>query len=343
MPEREASLSRAEPKTCCLCGFEGVRILSEEGEEDPVLHISCNRCADYRVPGTTVTQLSMIRKREGGLDQRYPELVGRLHLVSGHTRELRLMGGGPVQLTLDGASAVARAAPEHVVDRLDRLLLNLARMTPRIGRELEIRAAWDQPLGYCRDLEDLVALVIHLGEAGLIRCDRKRFAVAKEGRVVLSASGWERSRELRRRPPTSARHLALVAVPSGDDGLALFRTGIVPGVEEAGYVPFRPAPVEGTAALDTEAAARIREARFVVADAGDGDPGVHALGGFARGVGTPVIWTAREDRRDRLRFALPPEDLLVWSEPKELAEPLRLRILALMGWGPAEGLDSGSG
>jgi hypothetical protein len=342
MPEREASPSRAEPRTCCLCGFEGVRILSEGVGEDPLLHISCNRCADYLVPGTTATRLSMIRKREGGLDQQYPELVGRLHLVSGHTRELRLMGGGPVQLTLEGACALVRAAPEHVVDRLDRLLLNLARMSPRIGRELEIRAAWDQPLGYCRDLEELVALVLHLAESGLIRCDRRRFAVAKEGRVILSAAGWERSRDLRRWPPTSARRVAFVAVPSGDDGSALFREGILPGVEGAGYVPFRPPPADGTEALDTEAAAGIREARFVVADAGDGDPGVHALGGFARGVGVPVIWTAREGRRGGLRVALAPEDLLIWSEPGELAEPLRLRILALMGRGPAQGLDAAS-
>jgi hypothetical protein len=229
------------------------------------------------------------------------------------------------------------------VDRLDRLLLNLARMSPRIGRELEIRAAWDQPLGYCRDLEDLVVLVLHLAEAGLIRCDRRRFAVAKEGPVVLSAAGWERSRELRRRPPTSARQVAFVAVPSGDAGSALFEEGIRPGVEGAGYVPFRPAATDETATLDTDAAARIREARFVVADAGDGDPVVHALAGFARGVGVPVIWTAREGFPGELRVALPPEDLIVWSEPGGLVEPLRLRILALMGRGPVEGLDSGSG
>jgi hypothetical protein len=341
IPDRAAS--RPEQQTCCLCGNEGVRILDEGGEDDPLLHVSCNRCADYLVHETTAAHLSMVRRREGGLDQQYPELVGRLHLISGHTRELRLMGGGPVQLTLDEASAVVRAVPEHVVDRLDRLVLNLARMSPRIGRELEVRAAWDQPLGYCRDLEDLVALVVHLSEAGLIRCDRRRFAVAKEGRVALSPAGWERARELRRRPPAASRHVAFVAVFPGEEGSALFKDGIRPGVEGAGYVPRRRIPPDGRESLDTEAAAGIREVRFVVADAGEGDPGVHALAGFARGVGVPVIWTAREGALDEVRFALPPKDLITWSEPGSVAEPLRLRVLALMGRGGADGLDSGSG
>jgi hypothetical protein len=343
MPASDSASSRAEQQTCCLCGYEGVRILAEGGEEDPLLHISCNRCADYLVSTATAARLAMIRRREGGLDQQYPELVGRLHLISGHTRELRIMGGGPVQLTLDGACAVVRAAPEHVVDRLDRLLLNLARMSPRIGRELELRAAWDQPLGYCRDLEDLVALVVHLSESGLIRCDRRRFAVAKEGRVALSAAGWERARELRRRPRTAERHLVFVALPPGNEAAALFEEGIRPGVEGAGYLPFRRVPGEGAEALDLEAAARIREARFVVADAGGGDAGVHALAGFARGVGVPVVWTARDGSLDHLRFALHPDDPILWSEPEEVADPLRLRILALIGWGGADGLDPGSG
>jgi hypothetical protein len=282
----------------------------------------------------------MVRRREGGLDQQYPELVGRLHLISGHTREVRLMGGGPVQLTVDGVSAVVRAVPEHVVDRLDRLLLNLARMSPRIGRELELRAAWDQPLGYCRDLEDLVALVVHLSEAGLIRCDRRRFAVAKEGRIALSAAGWERARELRRRPRTSDRHLAFVALPPDEKASALFGEGIRPGVEGAGYLPFRRVPGSGAEGLDKEAAARIRESRFVVADAGRGDAGVHALVGFSIGVGVPVIWTCQDDARDKVRFDLHPDDPIRWSEPGEVPEQLELRILALMGRGGAADFHS---
>jgi len=336
MPPSE-NPNRPDQKVCCLCGFEGVRAWAEGDDDAPLIQISCNRCADYLVFEETAKHLSMIRKREGGIDHRFPELVGRLHLISGHTRELRLMGGGPVHLSEDGALAIVRVAPEHVVDRLDRFLLNLARMSPHMGRELEIRAAWDQPLGYCRDLEELVALVVHLSEAGAVRCDRRSFAVAKEGKVSLTPHGWQRARTMLRRPPMEARSLAFVALGPASSEREAWENGIRPAVEAAGYAPYLPDPGPEGCRLGVEAAARIRESRFLVADGTGQDPWVHAAAGFARGLDLPVIWTCFEEDTRQLRIDLPPGDLIAWADASGLCEPLRLRILALIGRGEWEG------
>ena len=335
----DASASGSEPRTCSLCGFEGVRT-RQEAESPSLHHISCNRCSDYLVTQEAAEHLSRIRRREGGADQQYPELVGRLHLISGHTRELRLMGGGPAHLTEAGATAVVRAAPSHVVDRLDRFLLNLARMSPRIGRELEIRAAWDQPLGYCRDLEELVAFVVHLAEAGLIRCDRRSFTVAKEGRLALTVAGWERVRELRHLPRVTARRIGFVAI-GGNSPDGLWENGIHPGVEAAGYVAYRPFPDDGTRVLSLESAARIRESRFVVADVSDHDPWVYAAGAFGQGVGVPVIWTCREGEASTIRVEAGSSVVLPWAWPEVLRSRLAPMILALLGRGPRWEHDEG--
>ena len=335
----DAPASGSEPRTCSLCGFERVRV--RQGGGSPSLHhVSCNRCSDYLVTGEAAEHLSRIRRREGGADQEYPELVGRLHLISGHTRELRLMGGGPVHLTEAGATAVVRAAPSHVVDRLDRFLLNLARMSPRIGRELEIRAAWDQPLGYCRDLEELVGFVVHLAEAGLVRGDRRSFTVAKEGKLSLTAAGWERARELRQRPRVAARRIGFVAI-GGKAPDGLWGNGIRPGVEEAGYVAFRPSPENGPGILSLENAARIRESRFVVADVSDHDPWVYAAAAFGQGVGVPVLWTCRERETSAIRVEAGSSVVLPWAWPEVLRSRLAPMILALLGRGPGWEHDEG--
>jgi hypothetical protein len=320
--------------TCCLCGFEDVRVKEQTSGPPRLLEVTCNRCADYVVPEDTMNTLSMVRKREGTAHRRFPDLVGKLHLVPGYNREMRLLGIGPIQLTEDGAVGIVRAAPFEAMDRLDRFLLNLGRISAHVGQELEIRAAWDQPLGYCANLEELVAFVRHLAEAELARCDHRQFAVAKEGPLTLTVKGWERVRELRRRPSALRGAVCFVAAGPDPAGKALFDEAIAPALQEAGYVPVRVDRAEDPGRVDDEVLVRMHGSRLVVADVTGHPREVYFQGAYALGRGLPVIWTCSEADSAALRLELPRQELVTWSDAAQLRERLSLRILSLLGEGP---------
>ena len=80
--------------------------------------------------------------------------------------------------------------------------------------------------------------------------------------------------------------------------------------------------------------ARIRECRFVVADATEHKNGVYFEAGYAMGMGLPVIWMCHKDDMDKAHFDTSHLNHIVWDDVGELRRSLANRILALIGRGP---------
>ena len=117
-----------------------------------------------------------------------------------------------------------------------------------------------------------------------------------------------------------------------------FEKGIKPAVEDAGYEPLRIDRKEHINKIDDEIIAEIRRSRFLVADFTHGEDGarggVYYEAGFAHGLGIPFIFTCRDDTVETLHFDTNHYSHIVWSDPMDLREKLKNRILAVIGEGP---------
>jgi nucleoside 2-deoxyribosyltransferase len=112
--------------------------------------------------------------------------------------------------------------------------------------------------------------------------------------------------------------------------------GIEPAVSDAGYQAIRVDAQEFNSDVVERIIAGIRESRFVVADVTGQRNGVYFEGGFALGLGLPVIWMCREDEVEKLHFDTRQLNHIVWKDSATIREKLSRRILATIGRGSAK-------
>ncbi|MCY2990641.1 MAG: phage portal protein, partial [Planctomycetota bacterium] len=98
--------------------------------------------------------------------------------------------------------------------------------------------------------------------------------------------------------------------------------------------------VLGLGAIVYEIIARIKESRFVVADVTQHRNGVYFEGGYAMGMGLPVIWMCHQDDLQKTHFDTSHLNHIVWSDTAELRKNLANRILATIGRGPLKKRDA---
>ena len=117
---------------------------------------------------------------------------------------------------------------------------------------------------------------------------------------------------------------------------AIWREGLKPAIEEAGYEPVRLDETEHNNKICDEIIAKIRRARFVVADFTGQSSGVYYEAGFAAGLGIPVIFTCRrrDDDRDDLHFDVRQFNTIDYADVADLRSELTTRISATIGDGP---------
>lgn len=141
---------------------------------------------------------------------------------------------------------------------------------------------------------------------------RRGVAVAPEPRRTLEG----------RNPPLRAFIAMRIGQTETD---RLFRTSLYPTLRKAGLAPVRIDRVEFNDDIDDRIVAEIRRADLVVADLTFARPSVYYEGGFATGLGKPVIYTARRDHfrpqpsdpfgNLRVHFDLQMKNIIAWSTP----------------------------
>ncbi len=132
-----------------------------------------------------------------------------------------------------------------------------------------------------------------------------------------------------------------------DDAMEnVWRDGIKPAIEDAGYKALRIDRKEYTNKIDDEIIAEIRRSRFVVCDVTceliehNGEQiaihrgSVYYEAGFAHGLNIPLIFTCRKDVLEKIAFDTRQYPHIVWGTPEELRYNLATRIAAVVGDGP---------
>ena len=315
---------------CPLCGWAEVhpRPLdpADDGSVPRRWQIACLRCGDYLVGEDDARDLLDVRSGGPPIEPSPFFPLGELHLVSGHLRELALLGGDPVHVTAEVATNLAKSAPRGVTERIDRLLLNLARRSLFGGEILEGELNLDYPLGYCRGPEEFEFFLRHLDGTGLVTSE---MFGGPEYTVYLTVAGWARVQELER--PTTETRQCFVAM-SFDPGLArVFERGIAPAVEAADYRPLVLSEVEHADQVNERIVLELNRSRFVVADFTGQRQSVYFEAGYALGRGIPVIWTCRASEREALHFDTRQYNYIFWEDEEDLRERLYTRIKTMLG------------
>ena len=221
-----------------------------------------------------------------------------------------------------------RPLPVH--ERADRLLRLIADQARIVGDIVSIydstptAYAWSESTNWI----EVDYLLDYLKQRGWVQ--RQGFSG-----YTVAVDGYNRIAEQAANIDSSQAFVAMWFDDSMDE---VFETGLKTAIVEAGYSPLRIDRKDHINKIDDEIIAELRRSRFLVADFTHGDGGarggVYYEAGFAHGLGLPVIFTCREDAIESLHFDTSHYSHVVWSNPTELREKLKTRILAVIGQGP---------
>jgi hypothetical protein len=219
--------------------------------------------------------------------------------------------------------------PPNFHEQSNILLLELEKRTDFAGHYFKFDLDWPQWLSlcYCNNKGEFIELLKFLSEEGRIKEERAE----KFGTYKITPKGWAYLEDLKKvRPDSLQGFVAMSFDPSMDD---IYKQGLFPGIDDAGYKPYRVDAEEHLDKIDDRIIAQIRRSRFVVADFTGQKAGVYFEAGYALGLGIPVLWTCRRDEVEKLHFDIRQYNCIFWSSAAELREKLQYRIEANFGRG----------
>lgn len=254
--------------------------------------VDCATCGNYEITGSL-------------LASQFPLPESERYRMSFWCKRRQLEGRGPPMLSNHTIGAIVAQLPNPPAhQKPDLLLVSLTLRNPVPGRDINIDEWRERSLACARDQEEL---------RFFLECLRAREHIVMGARSVsITGDGWERAAQLADRPETS--RTAFVAMKFNDEMLALWPTAFVPAIQRAGFEPRLANNPQHNEQIDARIVTEVRQCRFVIADVTFAPTGVYFEAGYALGIGRPVIWTCRSDRKGR-SAAIDPRPM---SEPHVL-------------------------
>jgi hypothetical protein len=310
------------------------------------LFFGCPRCGDFRIGEGDRKGLLKGRRWDGeppsSTADSFPPVIiepderaaleyplDRMHLLSGYLRELTVAGHGGATLTSESATAMADAAPRTVSDCTNRLLLNLAAMSRFAGQRHRIDGPDDYPLAYGTNGAELMFMLDHLMQDGLLNGPPVRSDPPIFDWAAVSLKGWARVEQLRSKATSFTQ--AFVAMTFDTALEWIYSSAIAIAVRDAGYQPLILIKQEHADRVDERIVLELNRSRFVIAEFAQHRPSVYFEAGYAVGRGVPVIWTCRAEDYEGAHFDTRQYNHIVWKTAEELRERLYTRIKVVVG------------
>lgn len=339
-------------KPCPICGYkDGLsNIFNVHGAYAYEVEIICPCCGHYGYP----TTYPMLHRFGPGHVVKNTEGY-QLTAFIGLTRENAIHDSGSelyeIKNIKDFVEYSITQAPVTVSDKIDRLVMNLSRMSTYYGDVIEILNDRDYPLGYCKNAYELASLIEYLTSS------KKQYLLLKGPGYYLSVDGWDRVRELITHSVLSSQ--CFVAIWFTKEMLGIYNNHISKAMKKAGYKPLIATESKHDDEVTTQILAEIRKSKFVIADFTGQREGVYFEAGFAKGLGLNVIWTCKEDWFDNDRAEIEGEyikdgqwekgkvkekrythfdvnhrQFIIWDKPEQLENDIYHSIIEQFGEGP---------
>ena len=239
--------------------------------------------------------------------------------------------------------------PKNGLELFDRALLNLSRVlnpyTPtepvRVHNPMIPALFFALGLDEKDSAECLYNIVAEMENIGYIKCtiDRENIkrgfsTLLKPLGFTIRAEGWNRLRELQTQA-SGSNPQAFVGMSFEQSRNDAFSLGIKPAIEEAhkpeaSVTAKRVDYDEHNDKICDHIVSEIRRSRYAVIDVTGNNAGAYYEGGFAQGLGIPVIWAVEKAFFDAkgLHFDVRQYNAVVYQSISDLKERLETRIKA---------------
>ena len=302
------------PKKCPVCQNEVPEYST--GGEGPT-KIECQICGTYKIHEQALRQLQQARRDSSD------QVSERVHLWSAAIREQQEIGGRLTVNSLKQLDSLVSIERDPLAS-IDKIIHHVYQRADSANEKILLDSRRDYPIAYARGQEEFEFL---LGKA--VEMDYLEIAKRHDSHYDyyrLGIEGWKRVAELHAKGGKSNQ--AFVAMWFGEEMNGVYENGIKPALESVDYKPSIISMKEHNEKIDDQIIAEIRKSGLLVADFTGHRGNVYFEAGFAMGLGTPIIWTCREDYIEDLCFDTQQYNHVAWSNPTDLEEKLRLRIEA---------------
>jgi hypothetical protein len=303
---------------CSLCRKSNCNISG-----GAVLTIVCPVCGTYKITSEARSDLPQERK-----------LLDQLVKVSSYTRHRTINQMEPVTLFLEDEpessirprttiQEVIDSFPRLLSDRIDRALINIAKMSKFSGDRVNLKQE-DHTVFY-PDSNDLRSAYLIFGQLvgdGLISGH-----VGFSSEVTVTVKGWNRIYEIEKGINLESKQ-AFIAMWFNTEMNSASENGFKRAIRDAGFEPIRVDDREHNGKIDDQIIAEIRRSKFVVCDFTGHRGGVYFEAGFAMGLGLPVIWCCRKDHFADIHFDTRQYNHISWTDEEDLYNQLFNRIRA---------------
>jgi hypothetical protein len=270
-------------------------------------HVICEHCGEFKIARTLIAGLGS------------EEAKGLLPYLSAHTRQASERGEVVTLHTGNWKDFTLAHKDAPVATKLFNILELISRRTMP-GRSMIIKSDRDHPLLDAFDELELTFLLDTQRDVGYIE------QVHSAETYRLTAKGWE---QIQAATVNGIPGKCFVAMSFHESLKDVYDNGIFLAVkEDCKMDPVRMDLVEHNEKICDKMVAEIRTCQFLVADVTRQRPNVYFEGGFAMGLGRPVIWTCREDDRKKVQFDTRQYNHIFWDDPTDLRIKLRDRIKA---------------
>jgi hypothetical protein len=286
--------------------------------------VTCDVCRKYDISSRAVSYVNDLT----------PD---RKQLLTAIVRRHFDLTGQRETLTEDNFQTLISQAPDRndVPSKVRYLLGYIAHKSRFPSDSIVLNSDTDYPICFAANAGEFKFYVQYANEAGFLG---NTTGMDPAQRYWLKTKGWEETKRI----PTLDSPYAFVAMSLSNDGgrqallTQTFNEAIKPAIEDdAGYQKaILIDREEFLGDIVFEIIARIKECRFVVADVTDHRNGVYFEGGYAMGMGLPVIWMCHRDDLKKAHFDTSHLNHIVWDDIGELRKNLANRILATIGRGP---------
>lgn len=309
-------------KSCPFC--QGPAVFSEDRRELFEQYV-CRRCGKFRLGGMANWWLHNLN----------PSNRSRLYKVSFALRtaaERRLAAQDSSNYPTHSGEDLSKMldSVEPTVQQKSGLLLrHFARITKYPGEAVEFDVENDYTIIAARNAPEARFYMTNLSQRKLLYLEPS-YTGSTKPRGTVSGDGWNELDVTDRAGEQSAdAFIAMAFHPDRDP----YERAISKAIKAAGYRPVRIDQVEHVNKIDDEIIARIRSAKFLVADFTLQRNGVYFEAGFMLGLGRTVIWLCEKSELERVHFDTRQYNTIDYVDAEDLTKRLQIRIEALLGKG----------
>lgn len=277
---------------CVVCGHRS----KELPHSFEVLSYNCPRCGIFDITEEA---------------KEFIDNLSEKHLISGFIRE-KYVRRRKLLIRESDIVQIVSNAPREILDRMDRLLLNLqAMMITKIG-PVSISLGEDYSLGYCENEEAFSYIIEMLNTDGFVTT-----STSPSYNLTVTPKGWRRIRELSTENRITSRQ-AFVAMAATDKYDYIYSEGIEPAIKATGFDPYLAKAQKDPRMIDNRILREIRKSRFLIADVTGHRQSVYFEAGYALSLGLVVFWTC--DKKDKKKCAFDTRQFyhVFWQDTDEL-------------------------